>query len=730
MSAHAAPTQLKPNRLAAVSMFAAGLMMAHQVAGKAARDSIYLSTFPVSDLPKAVMAAAAAALLLTFISARAMSAYGPRRVVPAGFLLSAFAHAVEWSILDNAPGATAVLVYLHIVGLGAVLLSGFWSVANETFDPASAKQLFGRIAGGGTAGGILGGLIAERTAVLMPGAGILLVLAAFHLLTAITLAALGRMAGVWSAPARGGSLDESMSPAEVLRRAPFLRDLALLVLLGTLSAAFVDYLFKAGAASSFGKGAPLLRFFAVFYTSIQVITLIVQTLLTRLSLVKLGLSRTVGGLPLVNSVMAGAGLLFPVFPVFAAARASEYTIRGSLFRSGYELLYTPVAPAEKRAAKSLIDVAADRAGDAIGAGIIQILLMVSASFLTTELLGLTMAASLAAAWIASRLDNKYAGALERRLLDHAVELDMEDIHDSTTMSAVLRTRTLIRQTRQTGLAAAASKSPPPLDDGLAGLAALRSGKVETVLASLRRGSAFDTIEYPQAVRLLAWDPVADEARKVLERAGTLVTGLLSDHLLAPGVDFSIRRRIPRILARHNSQRAFDALLQGLSDSRFEVRYQCARALDYMHSRNPLLLAPRDLIFRIVAGELGQGQAVLESRQLIDQPDEEAALAFMDLTVGGAADKNAEFIVSLLATILPREPLRVAFQAFHSPDRLLHGLAVEYFDSVLEGEAREAFRRYVHQEAARPRREPQSIMNDLLASGDSMDSTASGGDARP
>ena len=182
---------MKPERRAFIARLPAGLMMAHQWAGKAARDSIYLSTFPVSDLPKVVMAAAAAALLLTFVSARAMTAYGPRKVVPAGFLLSALLHAAEYAVIGKAPDITAVLDYLHIVGLGAVLLSGFWSVANETYDPASAKKLFGRIAGGGTAGGILGGLIAERTAVLMPGAGILLVLAVFHLLAAIALGGLG-----------------------------------------------------------------------------------------------------------------------------------------------------------------------------------------------------------------------------------------------------------------------------------------------------------------------------------------------------------------------------------------------------------------------------------------------------------------------------------------------------------------------------------------------------------
>ena len=46
--------------------------------------------------------------------------------------------------------------------------------------------------------------------------------------------------------------------------------------------------------------------------------------------------------------------------------------RSSLFRAGYELFYTPIPAAEKRAAKSLIDVGADRLGDAFGGGLVRL----------------------------------------------------------------------------------------------------------------------------------------------------------------------------------------------------------------------------------------------------------------------------------------------------------------------------------------------------------------------
>ena len=51
------------------------------------------------------------------------------------------------------------------------------------------------------------------------------------------------------------------------------------------------------------------------------------------------------------------------------------------YRSAYELFYTAVAPADKRAIKSLIDVGADRAGDAVGAAGVSLMLVAGAGTL-------------------------------------------------------------------------------------------------------------------------------------------------------------------------------------------------------------------------------------------------------------------------------------------------------------------------------------------------------------
>jgi len=213
------------------------LIVAHQVAGKAVRDGLFLSRFSAGDLPKAVACAALISVLLGLGFSRVLSRYGPLRVVPAAFAAGSLLHVVEFLLLqtpgEGMRGVVVTIVYVHLVGFGAILLSGFWSVANEMFDPREARREFGRIAGAGTAGGIFGGLLAERGAALLGGESLLLLLAALHLAAWLTLSR--TVGGTVQAAEPGVEEDAWDTAREAFRRAPFLANLAFLVLLGTMT---------------------------------------------------------------------------------------------------------------------------------------------------------------------------------------------------------------------------------------------------------------------------------------------------------------------------------------------------------------------------------------------------------------------------------------------------------------------------------------------------------------
>ena len=80
-----------------LAMAVAGIMLAHQTASKAVRDAVFLSGPGIEKLPLMVMLTAAAVVLAVPLWARLLARFGPRMVVPAGFLVSAAAHLVEWT---------------------------------------------------------------------------------------------------------------------------------------------------------------------------------------------------------------------------------------------------------------------------------------------------------------------------------------------------------------------------------------------------------------------------------------------------------------------------------------------------------------------------------------------------------------------------------------------------------------------------------------------------------
>jgi hypothetical protein len=644
----------------------------------------------------------------------------PARVVHWAFAASAVLQLAEWRLLAFDPKIASVAVYLHLVAFSAVLLSSFWSLTNEVLDAHTAKQRFGQIAGFGTLGGIVGGLAAERVNAWFDTRSVLLWLAALHLVAAVVLGvmrSLARSRRLEAAEAR--PIEREGSAREAFRKAPYLFTLAALVLIGTTTAASVDWVFKAQVAAHYGRGEPLMRFLTLFHTSIAVITFLVQTFATRFCLERLGLGRTVGVLP-ATVALGGLGALFsPVFSVLTGVRGAESVLRGSLFRSGYELFYTPIPVSEKRAAKSIIDVGADRLGDALGAGITQSFLWLGVQTASNRILMTVTGLASVAFLLALRLDKGYVQALEQSLMHRAVELDMDEVRDTTTR-AVMLSGVAALPVAAPERNAAVARPPRPLEPFVERLVELRSGKPERVRAALLAMDSLDPLLVGQVITLLGWDEAATRARTLLARAAPRICGQLVDNLLDPLQDFAVRRRLPFVLAHAASQRAVDGLLLGMADSRFEVRFQCGRALATLAERHPELKIAREAVIEVVDRELSVSRSVWSGHRLLDRREASEQTQFLDEVLRERADASLEHVFTLLGLILPRDPLKVVFRALHTDDRLLRGLALEYLEAALPDHIRGKLAHIV-EEAPRgqPRRSSEEILASLMQSNQSV-----------
>ncbi len=396
------------------------LMIAGQVAGKATRDALFLTNFPVTALPTIMVGAAAASLGVVLLASRTMALHGPHRIIPLAFAASGLGLVGEWYLLSISPHLAAVLVYLHETVAGSILISGFWSIVNESFEPRAAKRCIAYFGCAGTAGGLAGCILAQWTASSFSIAAMLPILALMHFFCAWFVR------GIRTIPS-GSLTDEDQNAAiaeesrafgfafRVLRQTSYARDLALLILLSAGTAVLVNYTFKVRAASIY-QGEDLLRFFAGFYTIASLLTFLVQSTLSRFVLDRLGGARTVAVLPLAVGTSSVLGVLFPGLASAAFVGGIESVTRNSLFRAGYETLYVPVSRRVKRSVKSIIDVGFDRLGSVAGAGSIQVFLLFGGAVSGNLILTAAVAVSICALMVAVRLRRGYIDALERRLV--------------------------------------------------------------------------------------------------------------------------------------------------------------------------------------------------------------------------------------------------------------------------------------------------------------------------
>src|SRR5581483_4203989 len=391
----------------------------------------------------------------------------------------------------------------------------------------------------------------------------------------------------------------------------------------------------------------------------------------------------------MTAVGSFGALFVPGLRGLSAVRGTEAVLRGSIYRSAYELFYTAVAPAEKRAVKSVLDVGAERLGDAVGAGMVSLLLVVAPGRFGPVLTAACVCSTIALL-LAMRLHGGYVRALEKSLLNRAVEIDPALAEDSVTCSVLMRSVVTERpiSSLESSRPEVHSDRPATASDAFVRQAVeLRSGDHDRVLRALDQLRTEDWSLAPLAIELLAWDQAMPVARDALKRMGAGITGMLADALLDVDRDFTIRRRVPRVLAFVPTLRSVEALFAAFRDQRFEVRFYAGRALYLLLRDHPELSVDPERVWEAINRELTLQRSAWQSPRLLDSRDARASEWFFDDQLLDGADRNLEHLFTLLALLLPGDAVRIAFRALHTDDRQLRGTAFEYLESATPANTR-------------------------------------------
>jgi ATP:ADP antiporter, AAA family len=196
-----------------------------------------------------------------------------------------------------------------------------------------------------------------------------------------------------------------------------------------------------------------------------------------------------------------------------------------------------------------------------------------------------------------------------------------------------------------------------------------------------------------------------------------VTGTLSDALLDPSGSAIVRRRIPRTLERCPTVRAIGALVEGLFDEQPDVRSQCVLALLRVVELDPNAPLPRERIVDAIELELSRDTVHPSGAYFADALDVQGQ--FGEERVRALAKPRVEQVMTLLALVLEREPVRLAYHALYGDDPAIRGTALEYLDNVLPERVKSGvlslFEGSPARASRRPRRDLPSLIDELLRS---------------
>ncbi len=268
---------------------------------------------------------------------------------------------------SDLPGRGA-LFFIWVAVFNLFAVSVFWSYMADIFSNAESKRVYGYIAAGGTVGGFAGPALTRLLVQEVGVANLMLVsglLLALCLVCIVALAPYARRREVERGQRSG---DEAMGGAALagLKRIwsdPLLRALAVLMFFG-VGVGTLLYNEQARIARTFFDNAEdRTSYYASIDLAINIVTITVQLLLTRLLLVRFGLAPLLllpaGAILLGYCMLSASPLPLLIAVVQVVTRAGEF----SLAKPGRETIYTRVDRESRYKAKAAIDTVVYRGGD-------------------------------------------------------------------------------------------------------------------------------------------------------------------------------------------------------------------------------------------------------------------------------------------------------------------------------------------------------------------------------
>jgi len=337
--------------------------------------SLMLSTYGIDIIPIAFVGIAVAAICIHFGLILLRRFFSLNRAISINFvfhilIIIGIAAAINFNLLY---GWTTVAVYVYISLFSVITVTLFFQYCQSLLSIRDAKRVLSHVGVGAIAGGVFGGYFASATVSYFGNIGLLFSAVAFLIIAALSLRRVHLEFGTdlvddttesdWI----GGQFFRTLKNKHVIY-------IVGIICFGVISSKLLDYLFNAVASAHFDDQGALTAFFGFWFSSINVIGLLIQLFLVNPLIDRLGVTYSMSIMPFMILLSLMAFIYMPILAVGIIMKMVDGSMKQSIYKTSTEINIMPLSSAIRERAKSLIDVVVDSIATGLSGVLIYILI--------------------------------------------------------------------------------------------------------------------------------------------------------------------------------------------------------------------------------------------------------------------------------------------------------------------------------------------------------------------
>ncbi|MFP4081208.1 MAG: Npt1/Npt2 family nucleotide transporter [Candidatus Aminicenantes bacterium] len=421
--------EIKPGEasLAFLLFFYFFLITAPHTIIKSLRNASYLETLGAVNLPLAYLLTA---VLMGFVVAlhSKLQVRIKRQILFISSLLFFLLNALIFWLLfplgwDWLPLVFWIWANIFIL----VLMTQFWMLVNDVFNPREAKRLIGFFGSGGILGGVAGGMVAGFLAPSETPHHLLLIscgLLALCVMVVYGIFILEKRGQPGTPKSQGEFREREKNLTKVgfgecfhtVRKNYYLKLMAGMVAITMIVSTLIDFQFNKVIKDTPSVSGNLTSFFGYFNAGLLILPFFLQLFMTSGFIKRYGIRMALMLFPIVLLACSLGIAVFITIYLAVLLKGSDKSLSYSLNQSVRELLYIPVSSQLKYKAKIFIDMFLNRFAKGLGAVILMILLFFPLGIPPVRLVSLASAVFIMG-WILLNLkiSNEYVGTVKQNL---------------------------------------------------------------------------------------------------------------------------------------------------------------------------------------------------------------------------------------------------------------------------------------------------------------------------